>query len=356
MIFSIIVSSALCDKEYDQRAEQKDTDSERSDGQQNAGGDDAVTAVGERNAVTRVSKSDSAGICTVYRTAVVNDMGSCVVLRVLADGADRSRVQTQNLKVAAICQVKSTGISAVGSDRDGGRVSGDVGCFDRIGTGDSVSDVQRKGKALVLITLVTGDCFAEIKIILSNGVGITVALYVGIGGVSAVGTDRGRGVTQDVAVYGKRVGIGISDNKNVEITRGGVIGDAGLTAVGLVDHVSVYAGLGEGIRREGYGNALLGIFLAGCGGAALRVCRQTRDGVGSVGVAECGVADRCADVAGEDLNCAGGCRGSCTSGDGVGKGDIGDIRVFSYNKVLNESRAAADRRVGCSCGCGNDGE
>ena len=355
MVLSIVISSALCDEEDDQRAEQQSTDRERSDGQQNACRDDTATGVGKGNRVVAVRQRDVAGVVAGDGLAVVDYVGRGVVLSILADGADSVLVQVEDLDRAAVCQVDVAGVGSVAADRDGAEGGADAGRLNGIGAGDGVGDVEREGEQLVLIALVTGDRLAELKVILGDGVGIAGALDVGVGCVGAVGADRGRRVAQNIAVYGEHVGRGVSHDKDVEIARGGVIGDAGLAAVGLGDHISVDAGLGEGVRREGHGNALLGILLARCG-RALRVCRQTVDGVGGVGVGEGRVADRRCYLAGEDLDRVGGRRYGSASGDGVAEGDVGDVRVGLNDKVLGDRGRTADRGVGGGSGRGDDGK
>ena len=110
MILSIIVSSALCDKEYDQRAEQKDTDSERSDREQNAGGDNAVFGVGETNIDvirTNSCRCRSRSSVNLSFTAYIGSYarGLSVILIFLGKSVSCSLRQTFNLYILTVLQI-----------------------------------------------------------------------------------------------------------------------------------------------------------------------------------------------------------------------------------------------------------
>lgn len=124
-----------------------------------------------------------------------------IVVRVLSNGAYSARVKTDDLDAAAVCEGVLGGGCAVGADSDRGGVIRYIVCSKGICTGVGACDREREGESSVLITLITGDGLAEIKVILSKAVDVAGALLVRIGGVLAVETYGCSRVAKNIALY-----------------------------------------------------------------------------------------------------------------------------------------------------------
>ena len=106
------------------------------------------------------------------RCAVVEAVSSSVVLGVLGNRADSACVETDDLNGAAVCERILTGSCSVGADSDRGGVTRYIICDYGISTRVSAGDGECEIEPFVLVSLITRDGFAEIKIILRERVDI----------------------------------------------------------------------------------------------------------------------------------------------------------------------------------------